>query len=120
MQVQRNIFYRVAYAQQVQHVTEEPVGVAHLTMAKKHVRLPHPAALLAAETLYLQRQIAWLAAEGEVVQNAPDNAIFDDMETSAMRTDASLGNDCFEVKENCITFVLGTGIGVALNTVCLI
>ena len=37
-----------------------------------------------------------------------------------MRTDASLGNDCFEVKENRITIVLGTGIGVALNTVCLI
>ena len=84
------------------------------------LRQQHHAALLAAETLYLQRQIAWLAAEGEVVQNAPDNAIFDDMETSAMRTDASLGNYCFEVKENCITFVRGTGIGVALNTVCLI
>ena len=116
MQVLRNIFYRVAHAQQVQHITGEPVGVANLTMSERYVRLPHPDALLAAETLYLQRQIAWLAAEGEVVQNAPDNAIFDDMETSAMRTDASLGNDCFEVKENCITFVLGTGIGV----VCLI
>jgi hypothetical protein len=89
-------------------------------MGEGNGRLPHTAALLAAKTLYLQRQIAWLAAERKVVQNAPDNAIFDDMETSAMRTDASLGNNCFEVKENCITFVLGTGIGVALNTVCLI
>lgn len=84
MQVLRNIFYRVAHAQQVQHITGEPVGVANLTMSERYVRLPHPAALLAAETLYLQRQIAWLAAEGEVVQNAPDNAIFDDMETSAV------------------------------------
>jgi hypothetical protein len=89
-------------------------------MSERYVGLPCLLTLLAPIALYPKGQVAGFAAEGEVVQNAPDNAISDDMETSAMRTDASLGNDCFEVKENCITFVLGTGIGVALNTVCLI
>jgi hypothetical protein len=89
-------------------------------MREGDVRLPHPAALLAANTLYLQRQIAWLAAERKIVQNATDSAIFDDMMTSAMRTDTSFWGNCFEVKENSITFVLRTGIRVAFNSISLI
>ena len=120
VQVQRNILYRVAHAQQVQHIAGEPVGIAYLTTGKGYVRLPHSATLLAAETLYLQRQIARLTAEREVVKKAPDSAVFDDMTTSAMRTNTSFLGNCFEVKENCITFVLRTGIRVAFDSIGLI
>ena len=120
VQVQRNILYSVTHAQQVQHIAGESVGIAYLTIGEGNGRVPHTAALLAAKTLYLQRQIAWLAAERKVVQNAPDRAVFDDMTTSAMRTDTSLRRDCFEVKENSITFVLRTGIREALNSIGLV
>ena len=89
-------------------------------MSERYVGLPHRTAVLAAETLYLQRKVARLAAERKVVEGATDNTILDNIMTAAMRTCVSFLGNCFEMKENRITFVLCTGIGVALYSICLI
>jgi hypothetical protein len=120
MQVPGHVQYRVAHAQQVKHITGETVGIAYLTVGKGNVCLPCLLTVLTPIALYTQGQIAGLAAKWQIVNMPQNRAISDDMLASTMGADMSFWQDCFEIKENCIIFVLCTGIRIVLDSVSLI
>jgi hypothetical protein len=120
MQVSGNVQDGVAHSQQVKHIAGEPVGVAYLSVSKRNVGLPCLLTLLAPIALYPKGQVAGFAAERKIVDVTKNRTISYNMAAATMRAYMLLGQDCFEIEENCIIFVLCTAIRIVLDSVGLI